>query len=87
MWFLEQIPLYFVTESVIVMDNARYHSVLLEKSATISSKKLILQLGCPADIFHTLPHTHSELLQMVRIYRPHSEKYGQMTLQEVALTE
>lgn len=75
-WFLEKFLPFLKPNSVIVMDNAKYHSVILNKCPNTQSKKGdILKWLKDSKIPHDETLTRAELLEIVKLHKPQKVQY------------
>ena len=75
-WFVHDFLPYLPAQSVIVMDNASYHSKLLDKAPTSCSKKAdIISWLNNKNIPHTSSQTRPELLDLVRLHKGNVKNY------------
>lgn len=75
-WFKESLLKNLSKPTVIVMDNAKYHSKLLDKVPTLNSNKLEILVWL---LTHNIPHEKdmkkAELLEIVRLNKPQFPKH------------
>ncbi|XP_068250573.1 uncharacterized protein [Palaemon carinicauda] len=75
-WFLHQLLPNIPSKSLIVMDNAPYHSKLLKKAPTrITSKSETVKWLQDNSIEHDPTYSKAELLQIVAIYKNSFQRF------------
>lgn len=75
-WFKESLLENLEAPTCIVMDNARYHSKILDKAPTISSRKLDMQEWLKNhNIGFDDTFKKAELLQLINLNKPQYPKY------------
>lgn len=75
-WFEEQLLPYLEVNSVIVMDNASIHSLIVDKSPCSNTRKSdIVAWLANKNIPHSSLETRAELLQLVKQNKPLCNKY------------
>ena len=69
-WFLDQLLPNIPARSLIIMDNAPYHNIQLNKAPSGNSRKAeIIQWLKDNSIPHNSSHTRVELLQLVKLHK------------------
>ena len=80
-WFVNQFLPYIAPRSVIVMDNAPYHSVLIDKAPTTRTRKgEIVDWLQRHNIPHNSSNTRLELLELVKQDAASKEKQYELDL-------
>lgn len=75
-WFTKQFLPYLPSHSVIVMDNAPYHSVIKNKAPTSNTKKSeIIAWLVGNKVPYCEKQTRVELLQLVKLHKPQTKQY------------
>ena len=75
-WFTNQFLPYIEPHSVIVMDNASVHSVIVDKAPSSNTRKSdIMTWLSKRNITHSSSQTRTELLQLVKMHKPACNTY------------
>ena len=83
-WFIEQLLPNIPARSLIIMDNAPYHNMQLNKAPSGSSRKgEIIKWLSDNKIAHDSSHTRAELLQLVQLHKKSNLRYD---IDELAAT-
>ena len=75
-WFTGQFLPYIEPHSIIIMDNASIHSIIVDKAPSSNTKKAdIMSWLSNKNIPHTSSQTRAELLQLVKQFKPIRNTY------------